>query len=104
MTCQCDTNIVYSFLANKIAPIQPTNNEPGYLELQCVEKGPVFLIRGNQTLAECEALVNAGSFDLAAAVGQCAVMTLEDNPGPFTVYSPENSKGFVKVTLPRSVR
>jgi hypothetical protein len=72
------------------------------LELQCVKGGPVYLFRGARNLEECEAEIGGqnANFDLAAVVGQNAMMKVEGNVGTMTAYSPTaESIGFVRLII-----
>jgi hypothetical protein len=71
----------------------------GYLELQAISGGPIFLYRGaNYTAVQIEGLMKEPNpiFDLAAAIGQSAHMQMESNMGQITLFSEKNSLGFIR--------
>lgn len=89
----------FALAAKKPVVLRTRTDRRGYIELQAVENGPVFLFRGTLSAAECESAIEAdkADFHLAAAVGQNACLKMEDSLGDVTVFSVGKGVGFLKV-------
>lgn len=89
----------FNLKAGGVSKFVSRTGNRGYLELQALTGGPIFLFRGSLTAAECEAELKGErvNFALGAAVGQASQMKLEENPGEFTVFSTKESLGFVRI-------
>jgi len=69
----------------------------GYLELQAISGGPIFMFRGSLSAKEIEVLLAATpNFDLAAAIGQAARVQMEASMGQVTLFSEKSSIGFLR--------
>lgn len=89
----------FNLKANGVSHFVSRTGNRGFLELQALTGGPVFLFRGSLSAAECEAELKGErvNFALGAAVGQASQMKLEENPGEFTVFSTKETLGFARV-------
>lgn len=76
------------------------------LELQSLEgKKPVYLFTGALSKSECEAAITSkeggpGGFEIGAAVGQAAFMSVPADLGKVTLFCPETNRGYFRTYCP----
>jgi hypothetical protein len=89
----------FSIAKDKVAYLNPSASCKGYLELNVVEGGPVYLFRGRVNLEAAVAGSSVGdntNFDLAANHEGNARISIEPDFGTVTVYSRADSIGFLR--------
>jgi hypothetical protein len=94
-----ETVFPFTVAEKGIVRIQPRTDSVGYLEVQAIEGGPLFVWRGAKTAKECEETLEneLGTFDIAAAIGQSGTMKVEPGISQLTVFSKKLTTGFIRV-------
>lgn len=81
--------------ANDIQVINTRADTKGFLELQALEGGPLYLFPGTVAKADALAQIKKG-FLIGAAVGQAARCKTSSELGNVTVFAKVESMGFLK--------